>query len=66
MLDLLRRAGVRYPVGRLDYDSEGLLLLTNDGELAASLTHPRHEWRVYEARVPACPTRTISIGSRAA
>ena len=53
VLDLLR--GVReyiYPVGRLDYDSEGLLILTNDGELAARLTHPRHGVpRVYEARV---------------
>ncbi|HTM26497.1 MAG TPA: pseudouridine synthase [Vicinamibacterales bacterium] len=53
VLDLLR--GVReyiYPVGRLDYDSEGLLILTNDGELAARLTHPRHEVdKVYEARV---------------
>jgi pseudouridine synthase len=41
-----------YPVGRLDYDSEGLLILTNDGDLAARLTHPRHGVpRVYEASV---------------
>ena len=53
VIDLL--TGVReyiYPVGRLDYDSEGLLILTNDGDLAARLTHPRHGVpRVYEARV---------------
>jgi 23S rRNA pseudouridine2605 synthase len=45
-----------YPVGRLDYDTEGLLILTNDGELAAHLAHPRHEVeKVYEARVKGIP-----------
>jgi pseudouridine synthase len=45
-----------YPVGRLDYDSEGLVLLTNDGDLAAQLTHPRHGVaRVYEVRVLGVP-----------
>src|SRR5687767_9392870 len=57
VIDLLR--GVRdyvYPVGRLDFDSEGLLLLTNDGDLAARLTHPRHGVaRVYETRVLGVP-----------
>lgn len=39
-------------VGRLDFDSEGLLLLTNDGELLARLTHPRHEVaKVYQAKI---------------
>ena len=48
--------GYLYPVGRLDYDSEGLLLLTNDGELAARLTHPRHEVpKVYRVRVRGVP-----------
>src|SRR3954467_8548111 len=57
VLDLL--GGVReyvYPVGRLDFDSEGLLLLTNDGELATRLTHPSHQVaRVYEVRVAGVP-----------
>ncbi len=41
LADYLRTPGV-YPAGRLDYDSEGLLLLTDDGRLQALLTHPRH------------------------
>lgn len=45
-----------FPVGRLDYDSEGLLLLTNDGDLAARLTHPRHGVeKVYHAVVSGRP-----------
>jgi 23S rRNA pseudouridine2605 synthase len=57
VIDLLRGVSEYvYPVGRLDYESEGLLLLTNDGELAARLTHPRHGVaRVYEARVLGVP-----------
>jgi 23S rRNA pseudouridine2605 synthase/16S rRNA pseudouridine516 synthase len=45
-----------YPVGRLDYDSEGLLIVTNDGELTAALTHPRHGVvKVYEVVVEGVP-----------
>ena len=59
VIDLLAKGGVRdyiYPVGRLDYDSEGLLLLTTDGDLAARLTHPRHGVeREYEVQVKGVP-----------
>jgi 23S rRNA pseudouridine2605 synthase len=45
-----------YPVGRLDYDTEGLLLLTNDGEFANLLTHPKHHVpRTYHATVKGVP-----------
>jgi len=45
-----------YPVGRLDYDTEGLLLLTNDGEFANMLTHPsRHVPKTYHATVKGVP-----------
>ena len=51
--ELVADAGVRlYPVGRLDMDSDGLLLLTNDGDLANLLSHPSHEVdKVYLAYV---------------
>lgn len=59
VVDLLARSGVAgyfYPVGRLDFDSEGLILLTNDGEFAERVTHPRYELeRTYEAQVAGVP-----------
>ncbi|HXB65900.1 MAG TPA: pseudouridine synthase [Solirubrobacteraceae bacterium] len=51
-----------YPVGRLDADSSGLLLLTNDGALAQRLTHPRHEVpRTYRVRVGGGPVRERAL-----
>ena len=61
VIDLLAKGGVReyvYPVGRLDYDSEGLLILTSDGSLAERLMHPSHGVaREYQARVRGVPDR---------
>ncbi|MEA2332168.1 MAG: rRNA synthase [Thermoleophilaceae bacterium] len=52
VVDLVRSRRRLYPVGRLDADSTGLILLTNDGELADLLTHPRYGVdKVYRARV---------------
>ena len=54
--DLIPVQGHLYPVGRLDFDSEGLILMTNDGDLTNKLTHPRYahekEYRVLIARKP--------------
>lgn len=56
--DLVRIPGTRlYPVGRLDMDSDGLLLLTDDGAFANRLTHPRHEIpKIYRVTVSPAPT----------
>jgi 23S rRNA pseudouridine2605 synthase len=52
VVELVRSHRRLYPVGRLDADTTGLILLTNDGELAERLTHPRHGVdKVYRARV---------------
>lgn len=52
VVELVETQARLYPVGRLDADSTGLLLLTNDGELANRLTHPRYEVpKTYRARL---------------
>ena len=57
VLDLLKTVKGRvYPVGRLDYDTSGLLLLTNDGALTYRLTHPKHNIeKTYEAKLFGTP-----------
>jgi len=61
VIDLVR--GVReriYPVGRLDYHSEGLVLLTNDGELAFKVAHPKHgSVKTYNVKVRGIPEERI-------
>jgi pseudouridine synthase len=62
VLDLLPpelRALRVYPVGRLDIDTSGLLLLTNDGDFALHLTHPRYSMQKhYQALVKGCPSES--------
>jgi 23S rRNA pseudouridine2605 synthase len=58
VMELVKGVKARlYPVGRLDYDTTGALLLTNDGELANMLMHPRHRFtKTYLAKVKGIPT----------
>jgi 23S rRNA pseudouridine2605 synthase len=59
VVDLVPAAVRIYPVGRLDADSEGLLILTNDGDLTEKLTHPRYEVpKTYVVRIEGRPTQT--------
>jgi pseudouridine synthase len=57
-MDLLPELGIKvFPVGRLDYDAEGLILLTNDGDLAQRLQHPKYQIpRTYMVKVKGIPT----------
>lgn len=53
VMDLVRDVDARlFPVGRLDYNTSGMLIMTNDGDFAYRLTHPKHEMpKTYRARV---------------
>jgi 23S rRNA pseudouridine2605 synthase len=62
VLDLVPSRERLYPVGRLDYDTTGLILLTNDGDLAHRLTHPSFEVpRTYRARVANAPVNEPAL-----
>lgn len=67
VMDYIPDIGVRvFPVGRLDYDTSGLLLLTNDGLLANALTHPRHAVeKIYIARLQGLPSKAALQAFRA-
>jgi 23S rRNA pseudouridine2605 synthase len=62
VVELVPAAGRLYPVGRLDADATGLILVTNDGELANLLTHPRYEVpRTYRATVGRPPVGEAAL-----
>lgn len=58
VLDIVNVKERVYPVGRLDYDTSGLLILTNDGDVTNRMTHPSHEVnKVYAAEIIGVPTK---------
>lgn len=58
ILDLVKNVKERiFPVGRLDYDTSGMLILTNDGDLTYKMTHPKHDIKkIYEAKLFGTPS----------
>lgn len=66
VMDLIHNISERiYPVGRLDYDTSGLLLLTNDGDMTYRLTHPKHNIeKTYEAKLFGTPSEQDRIQFR--
>ncbi len=66
--DLVKEVGRRiYPVGRLDMDSDGMLILTDDGELTNRLTHPKHQIpKIYHVTVKGKPTsaKLLRLGEK--
>lgn len=61
VMELLPQSNTRlYPVGRLDLDTSGLLFFTNDGEMALTLTHPRHlVEKTYQVEVEGVPSKLV-------
>lgn len=60
VIELMKDAGVRvFPVGRLDYNTSGMLIMTNDGDFAYKVTHPKHELgKTYRAKITGFLTKS--------